>query len=134
MKRGSPIHPGTVLRDEFLAPRGMTQVELAERLGVSLQRVNELVRGKRGLTPDTALRLERLFGVDARQWLDLQLTWDLHQAAQGPTAKAIGAIAPVDDMAAGVRSAISGPRIVRDTAPPGGAAAAGATGMPAGTR
>lgn len=74
----APTHPGEMLLAEFLEPLHMTQVELAERIGVSVQRVNELVRGKRGMTPDTALRLERLLGVSAQFWLNLQLAWDLY--------------------------------------------------------
>ena len=62
---GAPTHPGEMLMEEFLKPLKMTQIQLAERLGVSYPRVNELIRGKRGVTPDTALRLERLFGMEA---------------------------------------------------------------------
>ena len=64
----------------------MTQVELAKRLGVPLQRVNEIIKGKRGMTPDTALRLERLFGTSAQFWLNLQLAWDLYHASHDPSA------------------------------------------------
>jgi len=62
---GPPTHPGEMLLEEFLKPLGMTQVALAEKIGVSYPRINELVRGKRGVTPDTALRLERLFGMES---------------------------------------------------------------------
>jgi antitoxin HigA-1 len=86
---GLPTHPGEMLLAEFLKPLGMTQVELAERIGVSLQRVNEIVKGKRGVTPDTALRLERLFGMEAQFWLNLQLAWDLYHAIHAPAAKEI---------------------------------------------
>ncbi len=86
---GAPTHPGEMLREEFLKPLRMTQTELAERIGVSYPRVNELVRGKRGVTPDTALRLERVFGMEARFWLNLQLAWDLYQAAHSPAAREI---------------------------------------------
>jgi antitoxin HigA-1 len=68
-----PTHPGEALIEEILKPLGLTQTELADRLGVSYPRVNELVHGKRDMTPDTALRLERLLGVDAQFWLNLQL-------------------------------------------------------------
>ena len=61
-KRLPPVHPGEILLEEFLKPLALTQTELAERLGVSYPRVNELVHGKRDMTPDTALRLERLLG------------------------------------------------------------------------
>jgi antitoxin HigA-1 len=86
-KNGPPTHPGEMLLEEFLKPLKMTQTELAGKLGVSYPRVNELIHGKRGITPDTALRLERLFGMDAQFWLNLQLAWDLYQAIHSPAAK-----------------------------------------------
>lgn len=61
----APTHPGEMLLEEFLKPLGLTQTELADRLRVSYPRVNELVHGKRDMTPDTALRLERFLGVEA---------------------------------------------------------------------
>lgn len=76
------IHPGEMLLEEFLKPLEMTQVELAEAIGVSIVRVNELVKGKRGITPDTALRLGRYFNTSAQLWLNLQQTWDLAEAAR----------------------------------------------------
>ena len=63
--------------EEFLKPLKITQVELAKKLGVSYPRVNELIHKKRGVTPDKALRLEQLFGMEAQFWLNLQLAWDL---------------------------------------------------------
>jgi addiction module HigA family antidote len=81
-----------MLRAEFLEPLGLTQRELAKRLGVSYPRVNELVQGHRGITPDTALRLERLLGMDAQFWLNLQLAWDLYHAKHSPAAKKISRI------------------------------------------
>ncbi len=84
-----PTHPGKMLLEEFLKPLGMSQVDLAERIGVSFPRVNEIVNGKRGMTPDTALRLERLFGMEAQFWLNLQLAWDLYHASRSPAAKTI---------------------------------------------
>jgi len=86
---GPPTHPGTMLVEEFLKPLGMSQVDLADRIGVSFPRLNELVHGKRGMTPDTALRLERLFGMEAQFWLNLQLAWDLYHATRSPAAKGI---------------------------------------------
>ena len=88
-KNGPPTHPGEMLLEEFLKPLKMTQSELAEKLGVSYPRVNELIHGKRGITPDTALRLEKLFGMDAQFWLNLQLAWDLYQVTHSSTAKEI---------------------------------------------
>ncbi len=81
-KDRSPTHPGEILLEEFLEPYGLTQKELAERIGVSYPRVNELVHGKRGVTPDTALRLARLFGTTPEFWLNLQQAYDLYQARQ----------------------------------------------------
>jgi addiction module HigA family antidote len=90
-----PTHPGEMLLEEFLKPLALTQTELAERLGVSYPRVNELVHGKRDMTPDTALRLERLFGVEAQLWLNLQLRWDLYHATHSPAAQQIQQIKPL---------------------------------------
>ena len=73
----APTHPGEMLTAELLEPLGMTQVELAERIHVPFQRVNRIVRRKRAVTPDTALRLSRLFGTSAEFWLNLQQAWDL---------------------------------------------------------
>src|SRR6266496_1197436 len=84
-----PTHPGEMLLEEFLKPFALTQRELAEHLGVSYPRVNELIHGKRGVTPDTALRLERLFGMEAQFWLNLQLAWDLYKAQHSPAARHI---------------------------------------------
>lgn len=91
-KNGPPTHPGEMLLEEFLKPLKMTQSELAEKLGVSYPRVNELIHGKRGITPDTALRLERLFGMDAQFWLNLQLAWDLYHVTHSPGVKEINKI------------------------------------------
>ena len=75
-----PTHPGEMLREEFLVPLGITQSAFAVRLGVSFPRLNEVVNGKRAVTPDTALRLARYFGGDARSWLNLQTAYDLRVA------------------------------------------------------
>ena len=80
----SPTHPGEMLFEEFIRPLGVTQTELAEWIGVSYPRLNEIIHGKRGITPDTALRLEQVFGMDAQFWLNLQLAWDLYEAKQSP--------------------------------------------------
>ncbi len=86
---GPPTHPGEMLFQEFLKPLGMSQTELAVKIGVSYPRINELIRGKRAVTPDTALRLERLFGMEAQFWLNLQLAWDLYHMIHSPAAKKI---------------------------------------------
>jgi len=77
-----PTHPGEILREEFLQPMGITQRELAAGIHVPYQRVNELINGKRGITPSTALRLAKYFGTTAGFWMNLQLRWDLYQAQQ----------------------------------------------------
>lgn len=77
---GPAIHAGEMLRAEFLEPLGLSQVEAAAELGISVNRLNELVLGKRGITADTALRLARRFGTTPQLWMHLQADWDLHQA------------------------------------------------------
>lgn len=75
-----PIHPGEVLREEYLEPLGMTAHALALALRVPAPRINDIVRERRGVTPDTALRLARYFGGDAESWLTLQIAHDLRLA------------------------------------------------------
>ena len=70
-------HPGEILREDFLVPMGLTQKELADAIRVPFQRVNEIVSGKRGLTPSTALRLAKYFGNSPGFWLNLQMRCDL---------------------------------------------------------
>jgi antitoxin HigA-1 len=77
---GPAVHPGEMLREEFLSPLGLTQVEAARELGISVSRLNELVLGKRGVTADTAMRLARRFETTPQFWMHLQADWDLHQA------------------------------------------------------
>lgn len=84
-----PTHPGEMLREEFLKPLAMTQTILAERIGVSYVRVNELVNERRGVTPDTALRLSKLFGTTPDFWLNGQRNWDLWHAMRAPEVKEI---------------------------------------------
>lgn len=95
-----PTHPGEMLLEEFLNPLGMTQAELAERIKVSYPRVNELINGKRGVTPDTALRLAQLFGTTPEFWLNGQRNWDLWHAMRAPEAKQIRRIRRVKTEAA----------------------------------
>jgi antitoxin HigA-1 len=87
-----PTHPGEMLLEEFLKPLGVAQTEFAERIGVSYVRLNAVVDGRRGVTPDTALRLERATGMDADFWLDLQTRWDLWHALRSPAAREIDSI------------------------------------------
>ena len=73
----APIHPGEILLEEFLKPMGLSQYRLAKDLSVPSRRINEIVLGKRAISPDTALRLSRFFGLSERFWLNLQARYDL---------------------------------------------------------
>ncbi len=75
-----PTHPGEMLKEEFLIPMGLTQRKLASSIGVPYQRINELITGKRGITPSTALRLAKYFGNTPGFWMNIQLRWDLFRA------------------------------------------------------
>lgn len=90
-----PTHPGEMLLEEFLKPLGVTQTHFAERIGVSYVRLNEIINGRRGVTPDTALRLEKALGMSAQFWLHLQLACDLYHAMHSPEAAKIEKIEPL---------------------------------------
>jgi addiction module HigA family antidote len=89
-----PTHPGEMLLEEFLDPLNLTQRELAEGIRVPYQRVNEIINGKRGITPSTALRLAKYFGNTEGFWMNLQLRWDLYQARESE-AREIAKIQPL---------------------------------------
>lgn len=72
-----PIHPGEILREEFLLPMGVSQYRLAKEIGVPARRINEIVHGKRAVSADTALRLSRYFGTSERFWINLQGRYDI---------------------------------------------------------
>ena len=72
-----PIHPGEILNEEFIKPHDLSQYRLAKEIGVPARRINEIVHGKRAITPDTGLRLSRYFGLSERFWLNLQTRYDL---------------------------------------------------------
>ena len=76
-KKLPPIHPGEILREEFLEPMGISQYRLAKDISVPPRRINEIVHGKRSITADTALRLGRFFGMSPQFWLNLQTRYDL---------------------------------------------------------
>ena len=78
----APTHPGEMLLEEFLKPMGLSQRELADAIHVPYQRINEVINGRRGITPSTALRLSKFFGVSADFWMNLQLRWDLYFAQE----------------------------------------------------
>lgn len=77
-----PPHPGEMLLEEFLRPLGISQRTLAQAIGVSYWKINEIVNEQRGLTPSVALRLAKFFGMSVEFWMNLQLCWDLYHAQQ----------------------------------------------------
>ncbi len=81
-KNRKPTHPGEILLEEFLKPKGMSQVELARRMKVPIQRVNTLINGKRDMTAETAILLSEVFGNSAEFWMNLQVACDLYDARQ----------------------------------------------------
>ena len=76
----NPFHPGEVLLEEFLLPLDMTQAALAEKLGWTKAKLNELIKGKRGITADTALDLAKVFKTSPHLWMNMQSAWDLDRA------------------------------------------------------
>lgn len=78
----NPFHPGEILLEEFLEPAGMTQAALAEKLGWTATRLNELIKGKRGVTAAAALDLSDALGTSPKLWMNLQVTYDLDKAAK----------------------------------------------------
>ena len=89
-----PTHPGDMLLEEFLKPMRLTQRELADGIHVPYQRVNEIINGKRGITPSTALRLAKYFGNTEGFWMNLQFRWDLYEARESE-ARELAKIHPV---------------------------------------
>ena len=94
-KNRPPTHPGEMLLEEFLKPLGISQSAFAVRLGVSFARLNEIIRGKRSVTSDTALRLARVLGMSAEFWLGLQQDWDIWHAMRTDLAKEISKLEPL---------------------------------------
>ena len=88
-----PTHPGEILKEEFMKPLGITQVDLAKNLGVSFRTISELVNEKRAVSPEMALRLSKYFRTSPELWLNLQNGYDLHKAAK-KVEKALKAIQP----------------------------------------
>ena len=82
MSNSEAVHPGAILRSQFMAHHGLSASGLAIRLHVPAPRVNDIVRERRGISPDSALRLARFFGTPAQYWMDLQTAYDLKVAAQ----------------------------------------------------
>ena len=96
----APTHPGEMLSEEFLKPMGLTQRQLSDAIHVPYQRINEIVNGRRGVTPSTALRLSKYFRVSPDYWLNLQLRWDLYFAQQAE-AEQLSLISPITPQRAG---------------------------------
>lgn len=90
-----PTHPGEMLLEEFLKPLNISQSAFAVRLGVSFPRLNEIIRGRRAVTPDTALRLARVTGMSADFWLGLQQDWDLWHALRSRKSVVIEELEPL---------------------------------------
>lgn len=90
----SPVHPGETLREDFLKPLGLTANRLAIELRVPVSRVNDIVRGKRAITADTALRLARYFGTTPQFWMNLQANYDLEVAESAGGAEIADRIKP----------------------------------------
>ena len=86
MTARKPPHPGEFLESRYLRPLAITQTELARALGISRRRVNELINGRRAITPDTAIRLAMYFGNQATFWMNLQVAWDMHAALHNAAA------------------------------------------------
>ena len=81
-KNRIPTHPGTILLEEFLQPMGISQVELARRMGVPIQRINTLINGKRDMTAETAILLARVLKTSSEFWMNLQVARDLYKASK----------------------------------------------------
>lgn len=97
-KRGMrPVHPGEVLREEYLVPLGMSANALAIALRVPAPRINDVVRERRAISPDTALRLACYFGGDPKSWMNLQISYDLARAEQISGEKILGEIIPLSE-------------------------------------
>jgi addiction module HigA family antidote len=93
MKKHAPIHPGEILREDFLLPLGLSEYRLAKDIGVPPRRINEIVKGKRSITADTALRLDRYFQWPAEVWLNLQAHFD-RQVAENEMCAVLALIKP----------------------------------------
>jgi antitoxin HigA-1 len=91
-----PVHPGEILREEYLGPLGMSVDALAGALHLTAGRVNEIVREERGVSPGTALRLSRYFGTTPEFWLNLQMTYELRKTAEAEWEQIVGEIEPLE--------------------------------------
>ena len=92
-KKLKPVHPGEILREEFMLPLGISSNALARAVGVTPARINEIVRERRGISADTALRLARYFGTDVQSWMNLQAHYDI-ECAEAEAGRALKRIRP----------------------------------------
>jgi len=95
MTRLQPVHPGEILKYDFMEPFGLSATALAKATGVTPARINEIVRGRRGITAGTALRLAKYFGTDARSWMNLQTHYEL-ALAETAAASDLRTIRPIE--------------------------------------
>ena len=95
MPRLHPVHPGEVLKHDFMDPFGLSATALAKATGVTPARINEIVRGRRGITAATALRLAKYFGTDAQSWMNLQTRYEL-ALAESAAARSLRTIRPLE--------------------------------------
>ncbi len=109
-RRLEPIHPGEVLEEEFMRPLALSANALARRIDVPVTRVSEIVRGKRGITADTALRLARLFGTSSELWLGLQAEYDLRVARRDLAEAIERRVVPLKKQSSGYGDLTSSPR------------------------
>jgi addiction module HigA family antidote len=93
-----PTPPGEILWREFLEPLGITQTAFAKHLGITHHRLNEIIRGKRAISTDTALRLSRVLGTTPDLWLNMQQAVDLYDAMHSPTSKEIARLHPLREL------------------------------------
>jgi addiction module HigA family antidote len=93
-----PTPPGEILFREFLEPLAITQTAFAKRLGITHHRLNEIIRGKRGITTDTALRLARVLGTTPDLWLNMQQAVDLYDAMHSPASRQISRLEPLREL------------------------------------
>lgn len=94
-KNRPPLHPGEILLEEFMKPYGISQTEMARKIGVSRKHINETVHCKKPLSTDMALRLSRFFKTSPELWLNGQMTWDIWHELRGKKARELNAIEPL---------------------------------------
>jgi len=98
-RRLAPVHPGDVLLHDFMEPMGLSAYRVARAMGVSQTRLSEILKGTRGVTAETALRLERVFGMDAQTWLNLQVQYDLEQTERALGTRLDKEVTPIGEAA-----------------------------------